>query len=206
MRWSRQSAVTIPEAMKQDIETVLEFWFGKPGDADWASMREAWFTKSDDFDQQCRDVCLSLHERAAAGKLEDWAETSDGALALVILLDQMPRNMFRGTPRMYATDPRARALAELIDARDFKRGYTDVQSLFADLPFEHAENLEDQVRHVTFVENHYQGPNRDTCLTAAHRHHEIVERFGRFPHRNDILGRETTPEEAEFLKEPMSSF
>jgi len=192
--------------MKGDIKTVLEFWFGQHGDAEWATMREVWFTKSDDFDQQCRDACLSLHERAAVGKLEEWAETSDGALALIILLDQMPRNMFRGTPRMYASDPKARALAELIDARGFKRDYTDVQSLFSDLPFEHAENLDDQVRHVAFVENHYNGPQRESCLTAALRHHEIVERFGRFPHRNDILGRETTPEEADFLKEPMSSF
>ncbi|MGY8997110.1 MAG: DUF924 family protein [Alphaproteobacteria bacterium] len=192
--------------MKHDIETVLEFWFGKPGDADWATMHDAWFTKSDEFDQQCCDVCLSLHERAAAGRLEDWADSADGALALIILLDQMPRNMFRGTPRMYATDPKARALAELIDARGFKQDYTDVQCLFADLPFEHAENLEDQVRHVAFVEAHYHGPQRESCLEAAHRHHEIVERFGRFPHRNDILGRETTAKEDEFLKEPMSSF
>lgn len=203
---SRQNVAIIHNAMKNDIKTVLEFWFGQPGDAEWATMREAWFTKSDDFDQECHDVCLSLHERAAGGKLEEWAEASDGALALIILLDQMPRNMFRGTPRMYATDPKARALAEMIDARDFKRDYTDVQSLFSDLPFEHAENLDDQVRHVAYVEKDYHGPQRETCLKAALRHHEIVERFGRFPHRNDILGRETTPEEADFLKEPMSSF
>jgi uncharacterized protein (DUF924 family) len=192
--------------MHHDIHTVLEFWFGKPGETDWGAMRESWFTKSDAFDQACRDACLSLHERAAAGELEDWADTAEGALALVILLDQMPRNMFRSTPRMYATDPKAQALAEMIDQRGHKRAYTDVQALFADLPFEHAENLEDQERHVSFVENHYHGPQREECLIAARRHHEIIDRFGRFPHRNDILGRATTPEEAEFLKEPMSSF
>ncbi len=192
--------------MHGDIHTVLSFWFATPHNPDWATMRKAWFTKDDGFDRQCRDVCLSLHERAGAGKLEDWSDTADGALALVILLDQMPRNMFRGTPRMYASDPKARALAELIDARGYKDAYTDVQKLFADLPFEHAENVADQERHVAFVERQYHGPERDKCLEAAHRHHEIIDRFGRFPHRNDILGRETTPEEAAFLKEPMSSF
>ena len=192
--------------MQSDIDTVLTFWFGRPDDPDWGSMREDWFTKSDRFDQACRDTCLSLHERAAAVEFEHWADTPDGAVALVILLDQLPRNMFRGTPRMYATDPKARALAELIDARGFKQHYSHVQSLFADLPFEHTENLPDQVRHVRFVEEHYHGPERDNCLVASHRHHEIIERFGRFPHRNDILGRETSAEEREFLKEPMSSF
>ncbi|MBT6204251.1 MAG: DUF924 domain-containing protein [Rhodospirillaceae bacterium] len=185
---------------------MLHFWFGHPDDADWGSMREDWFTKSDGYDQRCRDVCLSLHERAADGEFGHWADQAGGALALIILLDQLPRNMFRGTPRMYASDPTARAMAELIDARGFKAGYTDVQKLFAYLPFEHAENLDDQIRHVAFVEQHCHGPQRDQCLVASHRHHEIIERFGRFPHRNDILGRDTTDEEHTFLKEPMSSF
>ena len=114
--------------------------------------------------------------------------------------------MFRCTPRMYAADAKARAVAELIDRRGFKARYTDVQKLFADLPFEHAENAADQERHLRFVEEHYHGPRRDQCLVSARRHHEIVARFGRFPHRNDILGRSTTEEEREFLKEPMSSF
>jgi len=192
--------------MQGDINTVLSFWFGHPDDPDWGSMREDWFNKSDEYDQRCRDVCLSFHERATGDEFGHWAERADGALALIILLDQLPRNMFRGTPRMYASDPKARAVAELIDARGFKPDHSDVQKLFANLPFEHAEDLDDQIRHVAFVEQHYHGPERDQCLVASRRHHEIIERFGRFPHRNAILGRDTTGEEKEFLKEPMSSF
>ena len=192
--------------MRDDIDRVLDFWFGREGDADWGAMREDWFAKSERFDRRCREVGLAPYERAVRGEFDRRDGDARGALALVILLDQLPRNMFRGAPRMYATDVKARAVAETIDRRGFKAGYTDVQKLFADLPFEHSENVADQERHVRFVEERYRGPQRDKCLEAARRHHEIVARFGRFPHRNDILGRTTTGEEREFLKEPMSSF
>jgi len=114
--------------------------------------------------------------------------------------------MFRGTPRMYASDDRANRLARLIDARGWKSHYTEVQRLFSDLPYEHAERVADQELHVAWVREHYRGPEREACLRAAVRHHEIVDRFGRFPHRNEILGRVTTPEEATFLTEPESSY
>lgn len=192
--------------MDEGIDTVLTFWFGRPGDDDWGAMRKAWFSKDDAFDRRCRQVGLEPYRRAAAGGLDGWTGTAAGALALVVLLDQLPRNMFRGTPAMYATDARAREIARLIDERGYKSAYSEVQALFADLPFEHSEDVADQHRHTAFVEERYRGPEREQCLTAAKRHLEIVERFGRFPHRNAILGRETTAEEQEFLKEPMSSF
>ena len=192
--------------MAESIDEVLAFWFGRPGDHDWGAMRKAWFAKDEAFDRRCRELGLALYRRAAAGELDGWAETAAGALALVVLLDQLPRNMFRGTATMYATDAKARQLARLIDERGYKNAYSEVQTLFADLPFEHSEDVADQRRHTAFVERHYRGPEREQCLIAARRHLEIVERFGRFPHRNAILGRETTAEEREFLKEPMSSF
>ena len=192
--------------MAEGIDEVLAFWFGRPGDHDWGAMRKAWFAKDETFDRRCRELGLTPYRQAAAGELDGWAETAAGALALVVVLDQLPRNMFRGTAAMYATDAKARQIARLIDERGYKSAYSEVQTLFADLPFEHSEDVADQRRHAAFVEHHYRGPEREQCLIAARRHLEIVERFGRFPHRNAILGRETTAEEREFLKEPMSSF
>jgi uncharacterized protein (DUF924 family) len=192
--------------MNADIDKVLAFWFGREGEKDWGQHRENWWKKDPDFDQACRDGFLDLYEQAARGALDDWKAAWDGSLALVILLDQLPRNMFRGSARMYAADAKARTLAAHIDARGFDAAMTDVQKLFAHLPFEHDENLASQQRHVAYVRAHYHGPRRDECLTAADRHLEIIERFGRFPHRNAILGRASTPDEIAFLEEPNSSF
>jgi uncharacterized protein (DUF924 family) len=192
--------------MSTEIDRVLAFWFGRKGDPDWAQSREDWWKKDPDFDRACRDGFLRLYEQAARGDLDDWMASSDGSLALVILLDQLPRNMFRGQPRMYAADGKALGLAAHIDARGFDAAMTDVQKLFAHLPFEHDETLASQQRHVAYVRANYHGPRRDECLKAADRHLEIIERFGRFPHRNEILGRVSTPEEIAFLEEPNSSF
>ena len=192
--------------MSDAVRQVLAFWFGEEGDPDWGAMCEAWFEKSDDFDQACRDGFLDLYEQAAAGKLDDWMASADGCLALLILLDQLPRNMFRGSARMYATDDKALAIAEHVAAKGLDASMTDVQKLFAHLPFEHAEDLDHQNRHVAYIDANYHGPRREECQKAAARHQEIIARFGRFPHRNDILDRVSTDEEIEFLKEPNSSF
>lgn len=189
-----------------DIATILTFWFTTPDDPAWMTMREAWWEKDPAFDQACRDTAMALHGRAMRGELEGWKEHPDGALAFVVLCDQLPRNMFRGTPQMYASDDLALAGAKLIDRLGWRAGLTPVQRLFAHMPYEHAENVPDQEEHVAFVRDEYDGPGKEDCMRAAERHLEIVARFGRFPHRNDILGRETTPEEAAFLKEPYSSF
>ena len=188
------------------IAAVLEFWFTAPDDPVWGTMRREWWDKDPAFDQACRDVGLDLHARALRGELEDWKGDAVGALAYVVLCDQLPRNMFRGTPQMYASDDLALTAAKLIDRQGWRAGYTAVQRLFAHLPFEHAETVPEQLLHVAFVREEYDGSGKEDCLDAALRHHEIVARFGRFPHRNDILGRATTPEEAAFLLEPKSSF
>jgi uncharacterized protein (DUF924 family) len=192
--------------MHADISTILEFWFANPADPAWETMRSQWWDKDPAFDQACRDTARDLHARGARGDFDHWAESPEGALALVVLFDQLPRNMFRGTPMMYVTDHRANQVARMIDARGWKRHYTPVQQLFPDMPFEHAERVADQEHHVAFVRDHYHGPQREDCLRSADRHLEIVARFGRFPHRNTILGRATTAEEAAFLLEPNSSY
>ena len=192
--------------MNGDIERVLTFWFGRKGDPDWGEHREDWWKKDQKFDQACCDEFLDLYEQAAGGDLDGWMDDWEGSLALIILLDQLPRNMFRGTPKMYAADHKARNVAGHIANMAFDAAMTDVQKLFAHLPFEHHEDLESQNLHVTYISANYHGPRRDESLKAAHRHHEIIERFGRFPHRNEILGRVSTPEETAFLMEPNSSF
>lgn len=171
---------------KAAIAELLAFW------------REAgpdrWFTKDEAFDRRFRERFLARHEAAAEGLLDGWAETADGALALMLLLDQFPRNAFRGTSRMYATDAPARRIAERALAAGHDRRLEPEVRLFLYLPFSHSEDLADQRRAVELFRS------QDAENEAhARGHHDIVARFGRFPHRNRILGRETTPEEQRFL-------
>jgi uncharacterized protein (DUF924 family) len=185
---------------------VLEFWFGASDSPEFGRNRKCWWEKSADFDALVRDRFLATHENAAAGKLDAWADRPLGALALVVVLDQFPRNMFRGTARAFATDPRALALARGIVRRGFDVVLAPVQQTFAYLPFEHAEDLDAQreaLRCFARLAAESPGPG---LMTYAMLHYAIVARFGRFPHRNAILGRESTPDEAEFLARPGSSF
>ena len=188
------------------IEDILGFWFGKPGEAGYGKPRKVWFVKDAAFDEEVRLRFLADCELAAAGKLEDWQSAPAGCLALVILLDQFPRNMFRGQPQAFATDSQALFVAQHAVAQGFDRQMLPVQRWFIYLPFEHSENLEHQRRSVELFRRLSDDPDSADTIDYAVRHLEIIERFGRFPHRNQILGRETTPEEAEFLKQPGSSF
>ena len=155
---------------------------------------DSWFKKSDAFDREFRERFLSLHEAAARGDLDGWADSAEGALALLLLLDQFPRNVFRGTARMYETDARARQVAsQAVDQGLDEQVETGVRVFFY-LPFSHSENLDDQRRGVALNQKIGQ-----PWLEHAVGHAEIVERFGRFPHRNPLLGRETTQEEQAFL-------
>jgi len=184
-------------------EDVLGFWFGRPDEAHYGEFRDVWFRgRNPAFDGDVHDRFLALHEDAAAGRLDGWRTAPRSCLALVIALDQFPRNMFRDTPRMYATDPAALAVARHALDRAFDRGLPDVMRLFYYLPFQHSEDLADQETALRL----FLPLGRESGREAALRHHEIVERFGRFPHRNAILGRESTPEEVAFLLEPNSSF
>ena len=154
-----------------------------------------WFNKDAAFDDDIRRRFLGLHEDAAAGRLSRWETTAEGALALLILLDQFPRNMFRGQARAFATDPLARAIAAGALVRGFDAQAPDGMRGFFYLPFEHSENLADQERAVAF----YKASGDADGLKWAELHADIIRRFGRFPHRNKALGRATTPDEQAFL-------
>ena len=188
------------------VDDILEFWFGRPEDDRFGKLRDKWFEKEPAFDAEIRQRFLAIYQRTAAGELDDLTETAKGALALIVVLDQFPRNMFRGQPGMYATDEKARALARLALDREFDRQLVPVQRIFLYLPFEHSETLADQNLSVALFEALPAIPSRDNESSSALRHREIIERFGRFPHRNAILGRDTTPAETAFLEEPNSSF
>jgi len=185
---------------------VLEFWFGAPGSPGYCEPREAWFKKDPAFDAEISTRFRSLWEEAHAGAHADWADDPRRCLALIILCDQFPRNMFRGDPRTYATDARALALAHLAVARGYDRTYSRCELLFAYLPFEHSEDVADQRRCVMLHQAMADHPGKAGWIDFAERHLRVVERFGRFPHRNVILGRASTEEEIEFLKQPGSSF
>ena len=155
-----------------------------------------WFAKDPEFDRLFRERFLILHEAVARGEFAGWAAIPEAALALVLLLDQYPRNAFRGTPRMYDTDPMARAVAgSAIDAGHDASVPPDIR-LFFGLPFGHSENLDDQDRSVAFAD--LLG---EPASSHARGHRDIIRRFGRFPHRNPILGRAMSPEEQRFLDE-----
>jgi uncharacterized protein (DUF924 family) len=153
-----------------------------------------WFAKDKVFDRQFHDRFIAAHNAAANGHLDAWMDTATGALALVVLLDQFPRNAFRGTARMYRTDRQARVVAEMAIERGHDMVVDVALRLFLYLPFAHSENLLDQDRSVALNAG-MPPPSPEHAL----RHHGIVQRFGRFPHRNPILGRTMTPDEAEFL-------
>jgi len=185
---------------------VLEFWFGAPGAPEFGRNRREWFEKSDSFDALIRARFLPTLEAAAAGGLDGWAERPLAALALVVTLDQFPRNVFRGTPRAFATDARALAVARAIVARGFDLAYLPAQAWFAYLPFEHAEDRGAQRESLALFERLRGDPPSASPIAYAQRHYAVIERFGRFPHRNAILGRASTPEELAFLATPGSSF
>lgn len=167
---------------------VLTFW----RDAG----RGRWFSRNEGFDALCRTSFLQAYEDAATGKFAAWERAPEGALALVLLLDQMPRNMFRGEARTWATDPIALAVAERALAKGFDRDVAPELRAFFYLPFMHAEDRAAQERSVALYKAHGDPDN----LNFAHHHRDIVARFGRFPHRNEVLGRESTPEELAFLE------
>ncbi len=161
---------------------------------------EAWFKKDEAFDARIRERFLPTYEAAADGKLSSWEAHAEGALALLILLDQFPRNMFRGQARMFETDPMARAIAAGALVRGFDaEAPQDMRSFFY-LPFEHSESLKDQERSVAL----FKATGDAELLKWAEIHADIIRRFGRFPHRNAVLGRATTSEEQAFLDDEAS--
>ncbi|ATN12259.1 hypothetical protein CRN80_22660 [Pseudomonas sp. FDAARGOS_380] len=171
----------------QSAEAVIAFWK--------QAGPKRWFAKDEAFDTAFRDSFHATHMQAARRELEDWLTTADGALALLILLDQYPRNAFRGTAHMFATDPLARLYArKMVDAGLDQQVEPQLRA-FCYLPFEHSEDPQDQQRSLTL--------NQQLDASTYHwakEHADIIERFGRFPHRNGVLGRASTDEELAFLK------
>lgn len=179
-----------------DIAAVLEFWFG-PG------MKERWFEEDPVFDAEVRARLGAPRERAAAGAFGAWRGCAEGCLALIVLLDQVPRNLFRGQARAFATDAAAREIMNHALAQGFDTALTQDQRGFLYMPLEHSESLEDQERFLRLTALLYEIP---TWHEWALLHRDVIARFGRYPHRNAALGRDSTPEELAFLEQPDSSF
>ena len=189
---------------------VVDFWFGVPGSPEWLQQRPEWFRKDAVFDALVEARFGDLLERALHGKLEE--ESGEQALPLVLLAriivcDQFPRNVWRGRPKSFALDPIALATArKLVDTVE-ERSMTPVQRKFVYMPFMHSEDLADQTRCVALFEALAEEASGEVeSLDFAVKHRAVIERFGRFPHRNEILGRRSTDEELAFLKEPGSRF
>jgi uncharacterized protein (DUF924 family) len=175
-------------------DDVLGFWFGQPP--------ERWFRKDPVFDQEIRARFTALHGELGLGEHDDWLATPRGRLAAIIVLDQFSRNMFRDTPGMFDSDARALAIALEGLARGDDRALGDAERQFFYMPLMHAEDLACQDRCVEL----FAAAGNANALRFAELHRDIVRRFGRFPHRNALLGRSSTPEEVEFLTQPGSSF
>lgn len=187
-------------ALPERARALLDFWFGPPEDPLRLSHRQIWFRSTPEFDDAVRRRFAADHERAVAGGLAGWETAAESALALLILLDQVPRNIFRSTPRAFAGDAEALATAQRALARAHDRRVPPAWRLFFYLPFEHSENLADQRRGLALIEALPPVPGKESGLDYSRRHLEIIERFGRFPHRNAILGRISTEEEIAFLE------
>jgi uncharacterized protein (DUF924 family) len=176
----------MPETIATPAE-VLSYW--------WTAGPDKWFGKDDAFDAELRAQFLPTYEAAAAGGLAEWEATAEGALALLVVLDQFSRNMFRRDPRAYAADVLSRSIATRAIERGFDQQYPVPRRRFFYLPFEHSEDLADQERGVALV----RASGDEEGLLYAQDHADIIRRFGRFPHRNAVLGRATTAEEQAFL-------
>jgi uncharacterized protein (DUF924 family) len=177
------------------VDDVLSFWFAELD-------REAWFRKSESMDALIRERFGKVHEQVAALPIDTALASPRRALAAVVVLDQFSRNLFRGTPRAFDSDPNAREIARSAIARSFDQGFDVHGRSFLYMPFEHSEDAADQELAVSLLGA--LGDEEYTRFAIAHR--DIIARFGRFPHRNAVLGRASTPEEAEFLRQPGSSF
>ncbi len=185
---------------------VLAFWFGEPGSAGRGKPREPWFRKDESFDAEIRRRFLALHASAALGELERWRDDPDSLLALVIVLDQFSRNLYRDDPRAFSQDAQALDGAQLMISRGWDKGRLPVERQFVYLPFEHSEDGAMQDRSIELFAALEAFPETQGLVQWAEKHRAIIRRFGRFPHRNAALGRESTAEELEFLKEPGSRF
>lgn len=185
----------MPSEMQNQI---LTFWFGEPGSPDYDSIKSFWFGSTPAIDADIKSKFEEAHSLALSGNLDSLSETPDGSLALIILLDQFPRNIYRGTPQAFSSDPQALKIAKNAIVEGFDKDMTDVQKMFLYLPFQHSEDLKDQEASVKL----YKDLGNSSALDYAQMHYDIVKQFGRFPHRNKILGRVNTQAETEYINNP----
>ena len=173
---------------QETVTSVIKFWFAE-------ETKPLWFNSSPGFDAQLKERFLTTYQDAAQDNLEAWESTAEGALALVIILDQFPLNMFRGQKASFATEVKSREVAKRALTHHFDSQLSNEQKIFLYMPFMHSESLEDQDRSLAL----FKAAGLKDNLKFAQHHREIVKRFGRFPHRNQILGRESTQEEIDWL-------
>jgi uncharacterized protein (DUF924 family) len=190
-----------PAPLPARAQALFDFWFGAPDHPECFHHKQIWFRSTPEFDAAVRADFAADHELAVSGTLAAWEETPLSALALVMLLDQVPRNIFRSTPRAFASDHLALATANQALERGLDQAVPPAWRLFFFLPLEHSEALADQQRGLDLMLAIPPVPGRPTDGKMTRLHLEIIERFGRFPHRNAILGRESTEEELAFLIE-----
>lgn len=182
-------------ALKTSPERVIDFWFTEIDE-------QSWWKKDEKFDALIRTRFGALHHQATACELAEWRNSPQGSLAEVVILDQFSRNIFRNTPQAFAWDPQALVLAQVAIAKGFDRSLTQIQRAFLYLPFMHSESAQIHERALQL----YEVLGLEQQLEFELKHKVIIDRFGRYPHRNAILGRESTPEEALFLQQPGSTF
>jgi len=193
--------------MNAQAQAVLDFWFGTPGSADSGKARTVWFRKDEAFDAEIARRFSPTIESALAGGLDDWDAMPLGTVARIVVLDQFTRNVFRGTARAFAGDVFALAAARRLVADGADQGLAPYERSFVYMPFEHSEDLAAQdmgMQLVTVLAK--QHPELEDSLKWSVLHRDVIARFGRFPHRNETLGRASTPEEVAFLEQPGSRF
>lgn len=183
------------------VDAILSFWFGAPDGADYGADRTAWFVKDPKFDEDIKTRFEPVLASVTSTQVQQMAQSPEGLVAAVVLFDQFPRNIYRNDAQAFATDAKALALARQALDQGFDQKVMPVMRKFLYLPFEHSENLEDQNLALALFAT--LGP---LDLDYAQKHHDIIARFGRFPHRNAALGRTSTTEEVKFLSQPGSSF
>ena len=176
-------------------DEILNFWFSE-------KVKPLWFKKSAEFDREIKQRFFDTYQLAKTGALADWRNASKDALALIIVLDQFPRNMFRNTPQAFATDKQAVELTKYAVSNNYQQNLSPEEQAFLYMPLMHSESKKDQAKCVEL----FTKLGKEDNLKFAIKHREVIDRFGRFPHRNQILGRQSTPEEKEFLTQPGSSF
>ena len=176
-------------------DDVISFWFSE-------RVKPLWFKKSDEFDREIKEHFIDTYQLAKTGALDNWRKDAAGTLALIIVLDQFPRNMFRNTAQAFATDSQAAKLTKYALDNNYQKELTEEQQSFLYMPLMHSESRSQQALCVELFEK----LGRENNLKFAIKHQEVINRFGRFPHRNKILGRQSTAAEKEFLTQPGSSF